>query len=116
MVFEIFNNENAPEVGPRVYAGRPFRCSEMPVSLFLVSALGQHNVEVLREVGGLRDPEIQQLVEAGIIHAKPRNPSPPVPGATGNQSSERERNKDANYKETVRQCIESQSHHPAGRA
>ena len=106
--FEVFDNPNAPEVGPRIYAGRPFRCSEMPVSLFLSSALGQHNVEVLRDIGGLRDPEIQQLVEQGIIHTKPRNPSPPVPGATGNQSSERDRNKDPHYRAAVRQFIESQ--------
>jgi hypothetical protein len=88
----------------------------MPVSMFLVAALGQHNIDVLREVGGLRDPEIQQLVEAGIIHAKPRNPNPPVPGATGNQSSERERHKDSNYQEAVRQLVERQSHHTASRA
>ncbi|WP_238314769.1 hypothetical protein, partial [Methylobacterium crusticola] len=71
----------------------------MSSSLLPVCAIGQHNVDVLRDVGGLRDPEIQQLVEAGIIHAKPRNPSPPVPGAKGNQSSERERLKESNYKE-----------------
>jgi crotonobetainyl-CoA:carnitine CoA-transferase CaiB-like acyl-CoA transferase len=114
--FDVFDNANAPEVGPRVYAGRPFRCSDMPVSMFLVAALGQHNVDVLREIGGLRDAEIQQLIEAGIIHAKPRNPNPPVPGATGNQSSERERNKDSNYQEAVRQLVASQSHKTASRA
>jgi hypothetical protein len=88
----------------------------MPVSMFLVSALGQHNVDVLHEVGGFRDPEIQQLIEAGIIHTKPRNSNPPVLGATGNQSSERERHKDSNYKAAVRQWVESQSHHATSRA
>jgi benzylsuccinate CoA-transferase BbsF subunit len=114
--FEVFDNANAPEVGPRVYAGRPFQCSDMPVSMFLVAALGQHNLDILREIGGLRDAEIQQLIEAGIIHTKPRHPNPPVPGATGNQSSERERNKDANYQEVVRELVESQPHKIAGRA
>ena len=60
--FEIFTNENAPRPGPRVFAGRPFRCSAMPVSLHLVSALGQHNVEVLRDIGGYQETEIQHLI------------------------------------------------------
>jgi benzylsuccinate CoA-transferase BbsF subunit len=106
--FEIFTNENAPRVGPRIYAGRPFHCSNMPVSLHLSSALGQHNIQILREVAGLRDPEIQQLADAGIIHARPRNAAKPVSGATGSQVREREGLADANYQEAVRRLVESQ--------
>jgi benzylsuccinate CoA-transferase BbsF subunit len=106
--FEIFTNENAPRVGPRVYAGRPFRCLAMPVSLHLVSALGQHNVEVLREVAGLQDSEIRQLVEAGVIHTRPRQFAKPVLGTTGNQTRERNRLSDPHYQEAVRDLIASQ--------
>ena len=49
---EVFTNDNAPRVGPRVYAGRPFRTQPgPPIALRLVAALGQHNVQLLREVG-----------------------------------------------------------------
>ena len=52
-------------VGPRVYAGRPFRTlPDAPLALHLVSALGQHNVEILRDVAALSEAEIQGLVEA----------------------------------------------------
>jgi hypothetical protein len=80
----------------------------MPVSLHLSSALGEHNVQILREVAGLRDPEIQQLAEAGIIHAKPRHAAKPVSGATGSQVREREGLADADYQEAVRRLVEGQ--------
>ena len=102
--FELFVNENAPSVGPRLYAGRPFRCSNMPVSLHLVSALGQHNLDVLHDIAGLQDADIQQLVEAGIIHTQPRVLNKPVVGATGSQS--RERLVDPRYKEALDRFME----------
>ena len=107
--FEVFANQNALHMGTRVWAGRPFRCSEMPVSLVLVSALGQHNVDVLRHIGGLSDNEIQQLVESGIVNSRPRQDGPPVAGATGNQSSERSRLRDADYLTAVRNLVDHQS-------
>ncbi len=106
--FEIFTNENAPRVGPRVYAGRPFRLSNIPQSLHLSSALGQHNLQVLRDIAGLRDPEIQQLVDEGIIHTRPRDPGKPVAGAAASQVREREGLADANYQDAVRRLVEGQ--------
>jgi benzylsuccinate CoA-transferase BbsF subunit len=106
--FEIFTNENTPRLGPRVFAGRPFRCSAMPVSLHLVSALGQHNVDVLRDIGGYQDADIQHLIDTGIIHTLPRQPAKPVMGATGNQAAERNRLSDPNYQEAVRDLIANQ--------
>jgi len=69
---EIFDNKNAPRVGPRVYAGRPFRLSRIPLSLHLVSSLGQHNLQILREVAGLSDTEIEKLTEEEVIATKPK--------------------------------------------
>jgi len=92
----------------------------MPVSLHLSSALGQHNIQILREVAGSRNPatsrkiwilcwpKIQQLADAGIIHTRPRHTAKPVSGATGSQVREREGLADVNYQEAVRRLVESQ--------
>jgi benzylsuccinate CoA-transferase BbsF subunit len=87
--FEVFTNANAPGAGPRVYAGRPFRIPNIPEALTLVSALGQHNVQILREVAGLSEDEIQRLLDAGIIANRP--PDPSRPPATPSRSAGRER-------------------------
>jgi benzylsuccinate CoA-transferase BbsF subunit len=78
--FEVFSNENAPRVGTRVYAGRPFRIPNIPEALRLVSALGQHNVQILREVAKLSDAEIQQLSDAGVIATRPQELDQPAAG------------------------------------
>lgn len=100
--FDVFTNEQAPRVGPRVYAGRPFRCSTMPVRLHLVSALGQHNLQVLREVAELSDTDIQCLVNAGIVSSQPRDVAKPAAGATGPRAGARDGLRDPHYKAAVR--------------
>ena len=70
--FDVFDNPNAPRVGSRVFAGRPFRIPGIPVSMRLVSALGQHNMHALREIAGLSDEEIDRLVEAGVVSTLPK--------------------------------------------
>ena len=67
-----FDNPNAPEVGPRVYAGRPFRTPELPMSINKAAALGQDNEAVLKELGGLSAEEIASLAEEGVIAGAPR--------------------------------------------
>ncbi|MBI3326684.1 MAG: CoA transferase [Nitrospinae bacterium] len=98
---EIFTNENAPRVGPRVYAGRPFRLPNIPVALRLVSALGQHNVHILREVAGLLEPDIQRLLEAGVIATMPAETAKPASGAAWFQARGRDTHVDPHYKEAV---------------
>jgi benzylsuccinate CoA-transferase BbsF subunit len=86
---EVFTNANAPSVGPRVYAGRPFRT--LPAALLTlhrVSALGQHNVEILRDVAALSEAEIQDLSEAGVLATQPRDTTKPAPGATAYQAGD----------------------------
>ena len=101
--FDIFDNENAHSVGPRIYAGRPFQASKMPVALQLSSALGQHNVKVLREMGGLSDQEIQRLVDEGVIATRPMEADKPSPGASMFQARDRsERNYDPHYRERTK--------------
>lgn len=58
--------------GTRVYAKRPFTIPEMPIEIRHVAQLGEHNQQVLREVAGLSDAEIQTLANEGVIADKPR--------------------------------------------
>ena len=69
--FEVFDNPNTSHVGPRVFAGRPFRAPDIPLSLHLASSLGQHNMSVLRDMGGHTDEEIQRLVDEGVLSTRP---------------------------------------------
>jgi hypothetical protein len=103
--FEVFTNENAPRVGPRIYAGRPFRIPNIPEALTLVSALGQHNVQILREVAKLSEGEIQQLLDAGILATRPKEDGKPA--ATASRSDVRERGApfDPEYREHLRDVI-----------
>jgi benzylsuccinate CoA-transferase BbsF subunit len=103
--FEVFTNENAPRVGPRIYAGRPFRIPNIPEALTLVSALGQHNVQILREVAKLSEEETQQLLDAGIIATRPKDPARPA--ATASRADVRERGTwfDPDYQALVRDYI-----------
>ena len=68
---EEFENVNAPQAGPRKYAGRPFRMEGLSFSIRHVAALGEHNVETLRDVAGLSDDEIATLANEGIISTQP---------------------------------------------
>jgi crotonobetainyl-CoA:carnitine CoA-transferase CaiB-like acyl-CoA transferase len=104
--FEVFTNANAPRVGVRVYAGRPFRIPHIPESLSLVSALGQHNDQILRDVAKLSEPEIQQLLAAGILATQPKDAEKPA--ATGPRSDGRERGPhyDPDYPQYLRQLGE----------
>jgi benzylsuccinate CoA-transferase BbsF subunit len=103
--FEVFSNENAPRVGPRVYAGRPFRIPNIPEALTLSSALGQHNVQILRQVAGLSEGEIRQLLDAGVIASRPQDPSKPAVTASRSGGRPRDTWFDPDYKTLVRDAI-----------
>jgi benzylsuccinate CoA-transferase BbsF subunit len=81
--FDVFTNANTPRVGPRVYAGRPFRSTKFPTPMRFVSALGQHNVQLLQEVAKLTAADIQQLVEVGVIATRPPEANKPAAGTAG---------------------------------
>ena len=68
---EEFENVNAPQAGPRKYAGRPFRMPGIPFAIRHAAALGEHNVETLRYVAGLSDEEIATLANEGVISTQP---------------------------------------------
>jgi benzylsuccinate CoA-transferase BbsF subunit len=108
---EVFTNENAPHIGPRVYAGRPFRKRpEPPIPLRLVSALGQHNRQILQEVAGLSASDMQQLIDAGVLATQPPETDKPATGASAYQARGDETRADPHYKEAVRALAEATTH------
>ena len=68
---EEFENVNAPQAGPRKYAGRPFRMPGVALGIQSVAALGEHNEEILKEIAGLSQEEIASLADDGIISNLP---------------------------------------------
>ena len=71
--FQTFDNPLQPQVGPRKYAGRPFRIPGIPTPLFQSPNLGQHNIRALKEIAGLTDDEINNLTAEGIINTGPKD-------------------------------------------
>ena len=67
-----FENPVSSGVGPRVYAGRPFRTQEIPLSITKAAGLGQDNREILEGIAGLSAAEIAELAEEGVIGSEPR--------------------------------------------
>ena len=61
-----------PEVGPKIYAGQPFRMSGTPLNLREPApCLGQHNEYVLKEVLGYSEEEIEDLKARDVIGTEP---------------------------------------------
>jgi hypothetical protein len=50
--------------------------------------LGQHNVELLRDVAALSESEIQALVEAGMVASQPPDTTKPAPAAAAYQADD----------------------------
>ena len=89
--------------------GLSARCPTL--ALHLVSALGQHNVEILRDVAALSEAEIQGLVEAGVLAAQPRDTTRPAPGATAYQAGDLRG--DPHYRAAVQALVDA-AHQPSG--
>jgi benzylsuccinate CoA-transferase BbsF subunit len=76
--FQEYTNPHCPQVGPRIFSGRPFRAPGISLGIHSAAALGQHNVEVLRDVAGMSGEEIEELAQVGVISTRPR-PEEPAP-------------------------------------
>jgi crotonobetainyl-CoA:carnitine CoA-transferase CaiB-like acyl-CoA transferase len=69
---DFFVRVSHPDTGPFPYVGFPFKLSRTPPKLRMAApSLGEHNHEILSEVG-LSENEIADLVEAGVIGDRPR--------------------------------------------
>jgi hypothetical protein len=73
--------------------------------------LGQHNVEILRDVAALSEAEIQSLVEAGVLATQPRDTGTPAPGAAAYQAGDLRG--DPHYREAVQALVDA-AHQPSG--
>ncbi|MBE0480915.1 MAG: CoA transferase [Dehalococcoidia bacterium] len=57
-----------PEIGPHIYQPPPYRFSKTPVELTMPApCMGEHNEYVLKEVLGMTDEEIVDLLIAGAL-------------------------------------------------
>ncbi len=57
-----------PEIGPHIYQAPPYRFSKTPHKLTMPApCLGQHNEYVLKEILGMSDDEIADLLVAGAL-------------------------------------------------
>lgn len=57
-----------PEIGPHIYHPPPYRFSETPTELTMPApCLGQHNEYVLKEILGMSDREIAELLISGAL-------------------------------------------------
>ena len=71
-----FANPQAPAVGSRVFAGRPFKDAGNPMSIAKVAGLGEDNEAILAELAGLSPAEIGELESEGVVFAAPRPDEP----------------------------------------
>jgi benzylsuccinate CoA-transferase BbsF subunit len=67
-----YQRDASPTVGPRTYAGRPFRIPGVPMAIRHAAGMGEHNEVVLREVAELSATQITALAEQGVIYNRPR--------------------------------------------
>ncbi len=57
-----------PEIGPHIYQAPPYRFSKTPHELTMPApCLGQHNEYVLKEILGMSDDEVAELLIAGAL-------------------------------------------------
>ena len=57
-----------PEIGPHIYQPPPYRLSKTPHELTMPApCLGQHNEYILKEVLGMSDDEVADLLIAGAL-------------------------------------------------
>ena len=70
--FWEFGNPQAPGVGQRTFAGRPFQIPGIPLSISKVAGLGSNNQEVLEEAAEMSPAEIEELYQAEVIFNSPK--------------------------------------------
>jgi benzylsuccinate CoA-transferase BbsF subunit len=64
----FYAHPNHPETGPAAYDGPPFKLSRMPGAIARPAPLlGEHTEYVCKELLGLSDDEIADLLVAGVL-------------------------------------------------
>ena len=67
-----FPNAQAPEVGSRIFAGRPYRDPGNPMSIRRAAGLGEDNEAILTDLAGLSSDEIKGLIQDEVVFGIPR--------------------------------------------
>ena len=78
--FEPLERIQESNVGVKPYVGRPFKMSNTPAMKQSVATLGEHNRDILVDLLGISDQEIDSLHEDQIIGWKPIGPEAVTPG------------------------------------
>jgi crotonobetainyl-CoA:carnitine CoA-transferase CaiB-like acyl-CoA transferase len=71
-----FPNTQAPEVGSRIFAGRPYRDPGNPMSIRRAAGLGEDNEAILTDLAGLSSDEIKGLIQDEVVFGIPRPEEP----------------------------------------
>ena len=71
-----FPNAQAPEVGSRIFAGRPYRDPGNPMSIRRAAGLGEDNEAILTDLAGLSSDEIKGLIQDEVVFGIPRPEEP----------------------------------------
>jgi len=72
-----------------------------------VSALGQHNLQILRDVVELSDTDMQRLVDTGVLATRPRRPINQRLVRVHTRHAAEGPLADTHYKEAVRALVDS---------
>ena len=78
--FEPLERIQESDVGVKPYVGRSFKMSNTPAMKQSVATLGEHNRDILVDLLGISDQEIDSLHEDQIIGWKPIGPEAVTPG------------------------------------
>ena len=71
--FQRYDNLHCPDVGARVYAGRPFKMTGVSMDIKGSASLGEHNEILLHDLGDRYRNELPQLYDSGIISNRPQD-------------------------------------------
>jgi len=74
--FQKYDNSHCPEIGTRIYAGRPFKMDGIPMDITCSASLGEHNETLLAELGDKYTDKLSQLYDSGVISNQPKEDEP----------------------------------------
>ena len=71
--FQRYDNLQCPDVGARIYAGRPFKMNGVSMDIKSSASLGEHNEILLHDLGDQYENKFSQLYDSGVISNRPQD-------------------------------------------
>ena len=71
--FQRYDNLQCPDVGARIYAGRPFKMDGVSMDIKGSASLGEHNELLLHGLGDQYGNDLSQLYDSGVISNRPQD-------------------------------------------